>query len=162
MPKILYASGREVYISPKELDHTIVRMMNAGVRMMKIKSGNNLFLNSNTMDYIDNSDMVDYIPEDKLKLEVPVVEKAEDVVIVPVEEVKPESAVQKEEKILEQIMAKGSCRHEPEKLVLKYKVGVKGKRYFNECTFCNWRSKFIKAETIAEAERAGAEQYIES
>jgi hypothetical protein len=168
MPKIMYASGREVYIAPKELDHTIVRMMNSGVRMMKIKSGNNLFLNSNTMDYIDNSDMIDYISEDKDKLtsvvtlDASVDEKVADMIIIPSEDVKPpESVVQKEIKILEDIMAKGNCKHEPEKLKLLFQMGVKGKRYFNTCTFCGWRSKFIKADSLSDTQISGAEQYVE-
>ena len=158
MPKILYASGKEVYIEPEELNRMILKFQTSGVRMAKTKNGNILFLNSNTMDYLDVSDLKHNI--------IPPLSVVEEVVeVVPVVELKivevnPESAVQKEQRALDEIMQKSNCTHQG---LLKYTVsaGVKGKRYAQQCSFCGWRSKFIKAETLTEAEREGAEQYNE-
>lgn len=159
MPKILYASGKEVYIEPEELNRMILKFQTSGVRMAKTKNGNILFLNSNTMDYLDVSDLKqNIIPP--LSVVEEVVECSFTVEPQPVVETNPESAVQKEQRALDEIMQKSNCTHQG---LLKYTVsaGVKGKRYAQQCSFCGWRSKFIKAETLTEAEREGAEQYNE-
>jgi len=165
MPKILYASGKEVYIKPEELNRLVVKFQTSGVRMAKTRTGEILFLNSNTMDYIDVSDLktniaLSVLEEPVVVLDEAVSEKVASMVVLPKEEVNPESAVQREQKKLEEIMQKSNCTHTN---TLEYVVstGVKGKRYSQLCSFCGWRSKFIKAESLTEEQRAGAKDYIE-
>jgi hypothetical protein len=164
MPKLLYASGKEIYLEPEELHRLILKFQTSGVRMAKTRTGDILFLNSNTMDYIDVSDLkknvaLSVLEEPMVVLDATIGERVAEMVVVPKVEVNPESAVKREQNVLAEIMKKSDCTHNG-LLKCAYTAGVKGKRYLHICSFCGWRSKFVKAESLTDAERESAEQYI--
>lgn len=171
MPKILYSSGRELYVAPEELSRTILKFQNAGVRMTKVSTGNFLFLNSSTMDYLDVSDMEKNVvlpmsvvdeaiptPGSDSQCPAPIVPEYIDPVAAFERETKTESATAKEARVLDEIVAKSNCEHKGTLTLYKQQT-VKGEKYFQKCSFCGWRGRFVKASSLTADELSKVETY---
>lgn len=71
---------------------------------------------------------------------------------------------EKRKEMLEELMAKSSCKHDNK--VLYYQVTKTGKgvsnRYFPVCEFCGQRFRFVKAEDLTDEEKDAALEWVES
>lgn len=166
MPKIYFTSGKveDLEVNEEDFGRMVLKMQTSGMKLLRLKNGSLVPLNSNTIEIVTCDDFKKLVPE---VVVVPIA-STEAVCIVkeePVEESKPiESAsttYDKEKKALAIIIEKSNCRHEPEKLTLTKIDGKKGCRYFYVCSFCGWRGRYVKAETLKVEDKEAAKTYSE-
>ena len=69
---------------------------------------------------------------------------------------KPEPVkVKTQDEVLEEMMAKSNCKHEPHKLELWRQHTAKGIRYFPRCVFCGKRERYVSESKIVKGEYKG-------
>lgn len=177
--KIYFTSGKveEFEIDEREYNAMINRLKDKGVRLLALPNGNFVPLNSNTIELIDTGGMNKRVvrPVEPPTLEQQIETVKEEIAqtketlaselgeqdrdnpsATQEQEPKVLSGVEKERKILEEITAKSNCTHQGDNLKLFSVSGKKGTRYYFLCTFCGYRSKFIKAESLTEDEKKTA------
>ena len=160
MPKIYFVSGKieDVDIDEAEFDRLILRMQSSGIRFTRLKNGSVVPLNSNTMELITREGLAPRKPTVvKIEESIPSIEET----IKSIEEENEPSPMDRERAALEEIVAKSNCTHAG-KLTVQKLEGKKGTRYFHVCSFCGWKSKFVKAEDLTETDKELAAIYQES
>ena len=185
---IYFASGKSetVDMDKREFDTMIIRMKTGGVRFLELPNGCMVPLNSNTIEYIDSEGHgkfrrpkpeptaeVAQVAVDKqiesVKQEIEAkkaelateigVQNRENPAAMQAQEVNPITGAEREKQIIAKILEKSNCKHEQSKLRWYKTVGKKGERYFQVCSFCGWRGKFVKAESISDEDKANAAIY---
>lgn len=148
---IHFVDGRTLELSPRDTSNFMTRLREGGVRMVMTRD-----TDPQVALIISHCPVAQVTLDTAFKPQLPVI----------VEEKLPEktpdastekSGYEKEQEILQQIIAKGKCVHEPEKLMYMKLEGKKGTRYYPVCSFCGWRGKFVKEETITAEQRAAAQ-----
>jgi septal ring factor EnvC (AmiA/AmiB activator) len=180
--KIFFTSGKseQVEITKTEFDKTIEKMKMGGVRFLVLPNGVHVPLNSNTIEYVDpeehrrvrlqrqdNPTVEQHIDSIKEEIKSTKEELATEMGVQdrerPAEtqknEVNSVTGAEREANILKEIIAKSDCAHEEDKLKLCKSVSKKGERYFWVCSFCTWRSKFIKAESLTQEQKDTAQTF---
>lgn len=165
MAKIYFVSGKieDMDITRHELDRMILKMKTSGIRFTQLKNGSYVPLNSNTMELISAEGIeipIKVVEEVVIDVEVPAPVELEIVEEVK-KEIVPESAMDRERTALEMIKAKSDCTHDGDKLTICKIEGRKGTRYFHVCSFCGWRSKFVKADSLSDSDKEKAQTYSE-
>jgi hypothetical protein len=158
MPTIHFISGDKLVVDPEEFKAVNARMIFGGTKFVRLKSGDLVSLNSTTIEYISMEDMPTPAPAPAPE---PVVEeqvtKSEEI-IQKVEEIKA-TAQDKQKEFINEMIAKSSCTHQPDQLIVMKSGGKKGLRYFKVCSFCGWRDRFMKENLLTEEEKENAPFY---
>ena len=155
---IHFTSGKELEITEREFQNIAPKLSGKGIKVHKTAGGHMLPLNSSTMEYIEHIPEWKEVPVDippakesttvgivieELKEDIPKMDKQED----------PKKKTQDE--LLQDIMAKSDCKHEPEKLRLYVQRTAKGIRYFPVCSFCGKRERYISESKVMKNEYVG-------
>jgi hypothetical protein len=179
--KIYFASGKveTVDMTKLEFDKMIEKMKMGGLRFVLLPNGTHVPLNSNTIEFIDSEghgrmrtprpeltveQQIDNVKEEiaqtkeKMATEIGILDRENPSLTQKLEE-NPITGAEREKEILAKIFAKSDCTHDGDKLKLYKSSGKKGDRYFHSCSFCNWRSKFVKAESLTDEQKSGALQF---
>ena len=154
MSKIVFNSGKELEFPYEKWNETLVKLKTGGIRMLAINDRDlglvMVPLNSNNMEHIEQG------PEPELQrreeeVAVDVEEKVEEEEIKeePKEE-KKETAQGKRDRLLEELKERSNCKHPPELLDLYRQETKTGTKYFNVCSFCGFRSRFIAKKDLEE------------
>jgi hypothetical protein len=151
MGMVHFVDGRVLELSPRDTTNFMVRLREGGVRMVMTRDTvpmvaliiSNCPVAQVTLDHAFTPQPI-ITPEEKPPVKT---EGTED----------KQSIVEKEQEILQQIMAKSSCLHEPEKLMYMKVEGKKGTRYFPVCSFCGWRGKFVASDQLTDAVKQAAQ-----
>ena len=171
MPKIYFTSGKveNLEMTPADLDNMIVKMKGGGIRLLKFKNGSYIPLNSNTIEIITCEDCVSITPP----VIVPVIASTEAVGIEKeievlasiepepvVKEDGPKTTLQREQEVLAEIINKSNCTHGG--FLTYHKIdGKKGARYFQVCSFCGWRGRYVRGDSLTDEEKTNAKVYTE-
>ena len=92
----------------------------------------------------------------------------------PVAEEKPESIADRKKRLRAEMIEKSNCAptHEGREQILHYqmvnaggsikkgKKGLPGKRFFNICSFCGLKQRFIKADTLTDENKENAVLWV--
>jgi len=149
MSKIVFNSGKELEFPYEKWNETLVKLKTGGIRMLAINDKDlglvMVPLNSNNMEHIEQGPA----PEPKEK-EVEVEQPVEEVKEEEPQEEKKETAQEKRDRLLEELKDKSNCKHPPELLELYRQETKTGTKYFNVCSFCGFRSRFIAKKDLEE------------
>jgi len=169
MPRIHFTSGKVMDITEHEYDHIMPKMKNGGIRFYPTKRGDLIPLNSMTMEIItkglepaeldpEAKDPVEYKMPDSnetMKYNKKVPEKAE-------EDKEPKlTDQQKAEKAMADIIAKSNCTHPEETSQICVQETSKGPRYFPICTFCGFRGRYVKKDSLTDEQKTNAQVWAD-
>lgn len=154
MGMVYFIDGRSIPLSPRDTKALMMRLKEGGVRMMLTRD------TEPQQAIIISNCPVAWVDLDEEQQPSTVVVR-EETANVKTEDAKAESNVDREKRILADIVAKSNCKHEPAKITYMKTEGKKGIRYFPLCNFCGWRGKFIAADELAEEVKASAQLYQE-
>lgn len=150
---IHFSSGKTLEITEIEFQNMSPKLNMKGIKTQKTKSGHLIPLNSMTMEFIEHK------PEEVEMIHRPVAEKPvlpiEQPELPPMDKQEAKPAPKTNEELLDEMMAKSNCKHEPEKLELYVQQTAKGARYFPVCSFCGKRERYVSERKIAENAYAG-------
>lgn len=159
---IHFSSGKTREIGSEEFSKLPIKLNARGIKTMLDRTeGRTLMipLNSNTIEFIEE---IIEIPE---VTEEPVVEvdEVDELTAIKAELAKAteevESKKDKEEiekEKMDDMMAKSSCTHPEDGMVIYRHDTKKGSRYFPVCSFCGKRERYVKAESLPEEAKATA------
>jgi len=141
MSKLVFNTGKEVEFPYHDWDKTILNLKTGGLRMTLI-GGVVVPLNSQNIQFLEKGEPP--AKEEVIDVEFTVVEEVEE------EEEKELTPQEKQDKLLEEMKAKSDCKHPPEKQELHFQDTKTGRKYFNVCSFCGIRSRFIAMKDLQE------------
>ena len=160
MPTINFISGNTKYIPIEDFLTITNRMISGGLKFTKLKDGDWIPLNSNTMEFISCQD----IPKrEKIKYADPE-EEAKVIVsqeIVEKVEVEKKAIEDRRKEELAELIAKSNCTHDGDKISIFKSDSKKGIRYFKVCKFCGYRDRFIKESELTTEQKDNALFYQE-
>ena len=154
----------------KQCTNMKLRMTGSGIRFYDLRNGKFIPLNSNTIEMIDFERPTEEVKmltvEEMLDSDTGQVDM-DDVpdYINPTATFEKEKAAappSREEKAatgLATLIEKSSCKHELDKQELNKVGSKKGTRYFNVCSFCGWRGRFVKESSLTAEQRDNAKIY---
>ena len=151
---IYFTSGKQLEITEREFLRIAPKLKAGGIRLMTMKAGHLVPLNSTTMEIIE------YVSEPEEESVSDMVDRG--VRALAAEPVLEEQtvAVEKKGKTQEELLAemkeKSDCKHETHKLELFIQHTAKGIRYFPVCSFCGKRERYVSESKINKGEYAGS------
>jgi len=152
MGKVHFVTGVEYELSRRDTSNFITRMREGGVRFVMTRD-----TDPQMVLVISNCPIAFVVLDDKHKPQ-PIFTEVEKAPVRQEDAAEEHSIVEKEEAILAEIAAKAICTHDADKLFYMKSDSVKGTRYFQKCSFCGYRSKFIAADKLTDTEKAAAVQ----
>lgn len=153
---IHFTSGKEFKLGELEFAKIAPKLQLGGVRLYRTGNGSFIPLNSNTMEMIEYvPDVVDIIEADDEtptpKILNPGTPNEIPTQPTPTEEAKP-SIEDRKQSIMDELIEKSNCKHEPEKLRMFQQSTAKGIRYFPVCSFCGKRERYVSEKKVRDGE----------
>ena len=149
MGMVYFTNGRELEMSRKDTDNLANALKEGGVRTFHSRD-----LDPKQIIVITNCP-VSHIVMDYKQLPPVVIEPEEKAPTKQADSGPAESAQERNERALAEMMARSSCNHE-DKLTYHRIEGKRGTRYFPVCTFCGWKGKFVAAESLTDEVKSAA------
>ena len=159
MGTVYFVDGRKVELTAKDTKNFMNRLREGGVRFTLTRDSDPqlaLIISNCPVAYVEL--------DDSLQTGMGTGEEPPEVLDKPPvrqEDAAKETSVEREKRVLAELLEKSNCAHEPEKIVYFKVTGKTGTRYFPKCSFCGWRGKFVAAESLSEEVREAAQLYQE-
>jgi hypothetical protein len=154
MGKVYFTDGRSVELSPRDTKSFFMRMKEGGVRMVLTRDTDPQLV------IVISACPVSYMELDTAHVPSPAVITEEKAAVLQ-EDATVKGGAAKEAEVLAEITARSNCKHEAEKMVLHKMDSATGVKYFNICSFCGYRTRFIAAATLSTEQKEAAVQYQE-
>ena len=160
--KIYFTSGKVV---EREMDYAetkamVTRMGGSGIRFYDMRDGRWIPLNSNTIELIESENLIVQRKPVPVEMAAELTDREDPDATFEQEQLSaPVSREEKADNVMQDIINKSNCKHEQEKLILSTVGSKKGDRYFYVCSFCGWRGRFVKADSLTPEEIDNATEY---
>jgi len=154
----IYFSGSDVTaeLTKAEMENAPVTFSNKGARMMRTKAGDILIFGGTNMSVIkpvweevEDPITINTIHDNLVSHREPVLD------LPRMDQVQDKPKQKTADELMDEMIAKSDCKHEPEKMELYRQNTAKGIRYFPRCSFCGKRERYVAESKIVEGKYEG-------
>lgn len=152
MAVVHFGSGAQVTVTPEEYRKLFSRITDAAIRVWDNRRGTLIMLSPSAIDFIVYN-------EEDARREVVLNPEVREIPNIKTPDKGP-SLQERERAVLDSIQSKADCTHENTMVLYYQEVSKKDhstwRRYFKQCSFCGFKSKFISADDLTDEEKNNA------